>query len=48
MAYVEAVQRRDRPLGPFRTYNLKIDRVLVPPEASAASILKSGLEFVPP
>ncbi len=28
LAYVEAAQRRDRTPGPFRTYNLKVDRVL--------------------
>ena len=28
LAYVKAVQRRDRPPGSFRTYNLKVDRVL--------------------
>ena len=28
LLYVQGAQRRDRPPWPFRTYNLKVDRVL--------------------
>ena len=28
LAYVEDAQHRDRPPGPFRTYNCEVDRVL--------------------
>ncbi len=28
LLYVQGAQRRDRPPGPFRTYNFKVDRVL--------------------
>ena len=28
LAYVEDAQHRDRPPGPFRTYNFEVDRVL--------------------
>ena len=31
LAYVEDAQHRDRPPGPFRTYNFEVDRVLVWP-----------------
>ncbi len=29
LLYVQGAQRRDRPPGPFRTYNFKVDRVLI-------------------
>ena len=28
LAYIEDAQHRDRPPGPFRTYNFEVDRVL--------------------
>ena len=42
LLYVQGAQRRDRPPGPFRTYNFKVDRVL---ERSCFGLL--GLQVSP-